>query len=159
LILCGSYLYKFKDRSSTIPKGSPFEIERLHAETINNNNHHHHHHNESGIPEMGTLPIGYGSIFVISTLRRIHYYAVVDDEEATLWVRSIREARQECVTRNMGHSTNFPYPKSWTYFDGLGKSLVENKIRIRDRMESSRMREMEMADLGNGGPMPRMYHG
>lgn len=150
LILCGSYLYKFKDRTSNIPKGSPFEIKSLHAEPVDNGR---------GIPELGNLPAGYSSIFVVSTLRRMHYYSVVDNEEAMLWVRSIREARQECITRNMGHATNFPYPKSWTHFDTLGKSLVENKTRIRDRMEASSMREMEMTSFAEGGPIPRMYHG
>ena len=149
LVLCGSYLYKFKDRSSSVPKGAPFEIDTLQVALVRTGE----------IPEIGALPPGYTSIFTVSTLRRKHYYAVADNEEAMLWVRSIQEARQECITRNMGHAANFPYPKSWSYFDSLGNSLVKSKARVRDRAELSRLREMEMTEFSDGGPIPRMYHG
>lgn len=152
LILCGSYLYKFKDRSSSIPKGAPFEIDSLNVDLVRMGDN---------IREIGilSLPPGYTSIFKVSTLRRVHHYAVADVEEAMMWVRSINEARQECITRNMGHASNFPCPKSWTYFDSLGSSLVKSKDRIRLRMEESRLREMEMTDFSDGGPIPRTYLG
>lgn len=149
LILCGSYLYKFKDRSSAIPKGAPFEIDSLQVDLVRTGD----------IPEIGILPPGYASIFKVSTLRREHHYAVADTEEAMLWVRSVNEARQECITRKMGHASNFPYPKSWTYFDSLGGSLVKSKDRIRQRIEETRLREMEMTDFSDGGPIPRTYLG
>lgn len=139
LILCGSYLYKFKDRSSTTPKGSPFDIERLTTDVLRT----------SG-PEIGNLPVGYTSIFTVSTLRRRHYYAVSDHEEAMLWVRSLHEARQEVITRNMGHASNVPYPSSWKHFDSLGKGLVKSKDRIKERMEMTSLTEDQI---------PRGYYG
>jgi hypothetical protein len=113
------------------------------------------------VPDVGatTLPPGFGAMFSISTLRRKQYYAVTDAEEALLWVRSVQEAKQESIKRNMGHAANVPYPASWSYFDSLGKSLVSSKARIRQRLEESGLREMEMSNFAEVGPMPRAYHG
>lgn len=150
LILCGSYLYKFKDRSSRIPKGAPFDLEGIQMDMVQLGR-------DDSIPEIGSLPPGYERIFSVVTLRRRHYYAVADTEEALLWVRSLQEARQAVITRKMGHTNSLPYPQTWTYFDSLGKSLVRTKERIRDRMEESRIREMELTDLSSD--MHRGYHG
>ena len=155
LILCGSYLYKFKDRSSTTPKGCPYEIDHTKADIIR----HHSVSNDMLLPEIGNLPPGYDAIFSVSTLRREQHYAVADNEEALLWVRSIQEAKQESIKRNMGHANNVPYPQSWKYFDTLGNSLVKQKTRIRQKLEESNLREMEMTDFAEVGPMPRVYHG
>lgn len=148
LILCGSFLYKFKDQSSEIPKGAPFEVETGTAEILGS------HY----LPELGSLPPGFTAVFTVSTLRRKHYYAVADKDEAMLWIRSLQEARQETTTRNMGHS-KMPYPKAWSYFDSLGKGLVRSKERIKERMEGSRLKEMEMTNFAAAGPLPRGYHG
>lgn len=152
LILCGSYLYKFKDRSSTTPKGSPFELETLTTDVLRANG------SKRFPTEIGNLPAGYNGMFTVSTLRRTHFYAVSDTEEAQLWVRSLHEARQERITRNMGHASNVPYPSSWKYFDSLGKSLVKSKARIKERLDQSSFQEMEMVSFTDG-PIPRGYHG
>ncbi len=140
LILCGSYLYKFKDTNSSTPKGSPFDIEKLNTDVIRT----------SDLSEIGNLPVGYSSIFTVSTLRRKHYYAVADNEEALLWVRSLHEARHEAITRNMGHASNVPYPVKWKHFDSLGNSLVKSKDRIKEKLEMTSLTEEQM---------PRGYYG
>jgi len=109
------------------------------------------------MPEAGSLPPGFSAVFSVSTLRRKHYYAVADKEEAMIWIRSLREAKQEQITRSMGHAKNMPYP--FEYFDNLASSLVKSKDRIRHRMEEANLREMEMSSFGEGGPLPRGYHG
>ena len=149
LILCGSFLYKFKDQASHAPKGSPFEVSTLSVDKVTN----------QVFPELGSLPPGFSTVFSVSTLRRQHYYAVADYEEAMLWIRSIKETRHEAITRNMGHASNVPYPKSWSYFDSLGRGLVKSKERIKQRLEESNLREMEMTNFSDAGPMPRGYHG
>lgn len=159
LIVCGSYVYKFKDRSSSVPKGSPIDVE-----TINIHNVIRRRDASSHVPPplRQQLPPNYGSIFCISTFRKNNYYAVVDEEEASVWIRTLEEARQEAITRRMGHSQNVPYPKAWSYYDSLGKALVRTKERVRNKIEESRLREMELTDLGGiGGPgdIPRGYHG
>jgi hypothetical protein len=151
LILCGSFLYKFKDQTSEIPKGSPFAMESINVDIVSNNG--------ASIPELGSIPPGFTSVFSVSTLRRQHYYAVADGEEAVIWSRSIKEARQECITRNMGHASAVPYPKTWSYFDSLGKGLVKSKERIQKRMQEQNAREMEMSNFADAGPMPMAYHG
>jgi len=163
LILCGSYLYKYKNRSSSVPKGSPFDIETIsrvdvirttsnnNSNTINSNNNHN-----NILAEIGDLPVGYTGIFIVSTLRRKHYYAVSNIEETMIWVRSINDARQEAITRNMGHATNVPYPATWKYFDTLGKSLLKSKTRIKNRVEqyqSQQSSQMEMTEF-MGSPAP-----
>jgi hypothetical protein len=149
LILCGSFLYKFKDQATNVPKGAPFEVDNLNVDKLGN----------ASFPELGVLPPGFTAVFSVSTLRRKHYYAVADNDEGMLWVRSLQEAKQETITRNMGHSSSMPYPKSWSYFDSLGRNLVKSKERIRDRLDESRLREMEMTDFSEAGPLPRGYHG
>lgn len=148
LILCGSFLYKFKDQTSKTPKGSPFEVQTVTVKIAT----------AEETREIASLPPGFSTIFTLSTLSRKHYYAVRDREEAMLWIRSLAEAKQELITRKMGHS-KVPYPKSWTYFDSLGGSLVKSKERIKKRMEHSRLQEMEMSNFTDGGPLPRGYYG
>ena len=75
------------------------------------------------------------------------------------WVNSLRQARQEAVTRSMGHAPADSYRKAWSYFDGLGKNLVKSKERIRRKMEEQGMREMEMSSLSPGGGLPRGIYG
>mmetsp|Transcript_10129 Transcript_10129/g.10850 ORF Transcript_10129/g.10850 Transcript_10129/m.10850 type:complete len:264 (+) Transcript_10129:20-811(+) len=133
LILCGSYLYKYKNRSSSVPKGSPFDIESISVDIIHTDNNNNS--DSTILSAIGQLPVGYTSIFVVSTVRRKHYYAVSNTEETMIWVRSINDARQDVITKNMGHATNIPYPPAWNYFDTLGKSLVKSKTRIKNRME------------------------
>jgi hypothetical protein len=149
LILCGSFLYKFKDDTGVVPKGAPFDVETLATATAD----------DQVVAEFASMPPGYTAIFCVSTLRRRHYYAVADQEESMIWVRSLLQARQETVTRNMGHASNIPYPKSWSYFDSLGKGLVRSKERVKERLENYKMREMEMTNFAEGGPLPGAYHG
>lgn len=149
LILCGSFLYKFRDESSKIPKGAPFEVSTVVAEVVRTGN----------CTYAGPLPPGFDAIVSVSTLRRKHFYAVRDIEEALLWVRSLQESKQEAITRSMGHAAHVPYPKSWNYFDSLARSLVKSKDRIRERLELSSLQEMEMSNFTEGGPIPRGYYG
>lgn len=146
LILCGSFLYKFKNNAAEVPKGCPFALETVNVDTVS-----------EGMPEFGSLPPEYTSIFSVSTMRRQHYYAVADIDEARVWIRSIRQERQETITRNMGHAASKPYPKAWSYFDSLGRGLVRSKERIRDKMVEYNMREMEMSSFVDTGPMPRFH--
>mmetsp|Transcript_3041 Transcript_3041/g.7168 ORF Transcript_3041/g.7168 Transcript_3041/m.7168 type:complete len:226 (+) Transcript_3041:124-801(+) len=139
LILCGSYLYKFKDAFSSTPKGSPFDIEKINTDVVRT----------TELSEIN-LPVGYTSIFTVSTLRRRHYYAVSDNEEALLWVRSLHESRHEAITRNMGHASNVPYPPKWKHFDSLGSGLVKSKDRIKEKLEMTSLTDEQM---------PRGYYG
>ncbi|CAJ1906060.1 unnamed protein product [Cylindrotheca closterium] len=149
LISCGSYLYKFKDQQSKSPKGCPFDLATMSVDLIPKENS----------PHVGALPPGFDAIICVSTLRRKQYYAVRDREEAMLWVRSLTEAKQAVITRNLGHDKQMPYPQSWKHFDSLAAGLVKSKERIKERMETQNMREMEMTNFMDGGPLPRGYHG
>jgi len=147
LIVCGSYLYKFKDQVSEVPKGSPFELETIRVSSIPSES--------IRIPELGNIPPGFLAVFTISTFRRLQYYAVSDEEEAKLWIRSINDARHETITRKMGHSGSMPYPSTWRYFDSLGQGLLKSKERIRVKMEEYNMRELETSTFVTGGPVMR----
>jgi hypothetical protein len=153
LIVCGSFLYKFKSQTSEVPKGSPFELESIGANAVSS------HVGASLAPELGNLPPGFLAVFTVSTLRRLHYYAVADEEEALIWIRSINDARHETITRNMGHASGLPYPSTWRYFDSLGRGLLKSKERIRERLEHHNLRELEMSSFVEGGPTMRGYHG
>lgn len=144
LILCGSYLYKFKNAASVTPKGSPFEVEQLTTDIFRTPEQ------DVNLSGVGDLPTGYTRIIMVSTLRRRHYYAVPDEEEAMLWVRSLNEARQEGITRRMGHASNVPYPFTWKHFDSLGKGFLKSKNRIKERIEKSSLDGMEMTAFTKG---------
>jgi hypothetical protein len=153
LMLLGSYLYKFPvdERPDQQPKGAPVAIDGIDVHVV-------------GSTEDRVLRLcldslrGYQSVVCVSTLRKNHYFACESRAEALTWVNSVREARQEAVTRSMGHAARDSYPQQWTYFDSLGASLMERKDRIRHRMEQSNLRELEMMSLTDAGSAPQGYY-
>lgn len=156
LMLLGSYLYKFKDGDqrniNQQPKGAPVPIDGIDAHLVGANEN-------SVVALTQQLLVGHSTVFCISTLRKQYYYACVSRKEALTWVNGLREARQEAVTRSMGHAARDSYPQSWTYFDSLGANLVSSKDRIRTRIEQGNLRELEMSNLSEGGPAPRGFYG
>jgi hypothetical protein len=168
LILLGSFLYKFTDKASSpnskdTPKGSPVPIETVDVEIIELSSslaraEHHHHHRPMAMA-LQKLPPGFKCVFSVSRLHKTHYYATTDREQATEWLNSLREARQEAITRRMGHAPDASFPKAWTNFDNLGRNLMKSKDRIRASIEENSRRELEMSNLTEGGPFPRGYHG
>lgn len=158
LILLGSYLYKFTDTYSTTPKGSPIQIDAVNVNLIGSTSDISF--DDQGVAEaLQSLPRGCDAVFVVSTLRKRHYYATSDRDQALTWVNSLRQARQEAITRSMGHAPSDSYPTSWIYYDSLGKSLLRSKNRIRAKLEERNLRELEMSSIGGGGSFPRGYYG
>jgi hypothetical protein len=160
LILLGGYVYKFqKDNDPTAdPKGSPLaistvDINLLDIASLTSRNA------QAAVAVCASPPPGCQGAFVLSTLRKKQYYATVSAEDAETWVTSLRQARDEAIKRQMGHAPHHSYPPKWTYFDRLGKSLVNRKDRIRQRLEDNCVRELEMSNLTEGGPAPRGYYG
>ena len=153
IIMIGQFLYKFKNDSSSTPKGTPFSIDMIESSLLTSID------DDEMAPALEQLPQGFQAIFTVSTFGKKHYYAVSNREEALAWVNSLRQARQEAVTRKMGHASNVPYPKSWAYFDSLGRSLQKSKERIKTKVEEHNMREMELSGLTGGGPLPRGHYG
>lgn len=155
LVLLGSYLYKFVGGKQQ-PKGTPVPVDSMDVFLVINNNNN----KDDNIARMSNnLPAGYTTMFCVSTLRKKYYYACTSREQALTWVNSLHEARQEAVRRSMGHAVKDSYPKSWLYFDSLGNSLVQQKYRIENRLQESSLRELEMSNLTEGGPVPRGYFG
>ncbi|GAX20954.1 hypothetical protein FisN_1Lu385 [Fistulifera solaris] len=158
LVLLGSYLYKFEDHvtqrdTPSHPKGSPLALSSLEAFIVDNNS-------------LRCLPIGnertpleVGTLFCVSTFRKQYYYCASDHEQALVWVNSIMEAKQEAVKRSMGHAQTDSYPKSWEYYDRLGRSLKSQNERIRMRVERKELQELEMRPLMEGAPLSRGYFG
>jgi PH domain len=154
LILLGSYLYKFQDEQNPNqqPKGAPIPVDGVDVHLAGSNE-------DAVVALSQQLLVGYTTVICVSTLRKKYYFACASREEALTWVNSLRDGRQEAVTRAMGHAVRDSYPQSWTYFDSLGNSLVKSKDRIRTRMEQSNLRELEMSNLTEGGPAPKGYYG
>jgi hypothetical protein len=161
LILLGSFLYKFTDKAPSnpniTPKGSPVPIETIDVEIIEPSLLAREHHPMA--IALQELPLGLKCVFSVSRLHKKHYYATADREQATSWLNSLREARQEAITRRMGHAPDASFPKAWTNFDNLGRNLMKSKDRIRARIEDHNLRELEMSNVVEGGPFPRGYHG
>jgi hypothetical protein len=161
LVQLGAYLYKFTNELGKAPKGSPTSVQELEVYLLEDLR------DVQGIDDYHALaPTTDNNDYTyisVGTLRKRQYYAISSKEEAQMWVTTLRQARQEAITRSMGHANNQPYP--FQYYDGLAQSLVRSKNRIRRKLHESSMREMEMTSVGVGGvaggagPMPRGFFG
>ena len=155
LIAIGGYLYRFKDENSSSPKGAPIAVSLTEAQIISNDSI------LSGGGEFNVvfdhLPDGYSAIFELSAIGKTQYFAVESKEEANIWVNSIKQMRQEAISRAMGH-TNIPYPKKWTSFDASAERLCAQKQRIKNKLEVMNKKEQEMLGGGVGGPMSMGYY-
>ena len=144
LIQIGSYLYKFSDEGSRVPKGSPLPVEDLDVYLLDDL-----HNGVDGVHHFDSLSVAdYQGFFCVATLRKRQYFAVPTAEDATVWVNTLRQARQDAITRRMGHARDQPYP--FKYFDSLATSMVKSKDRIRTRIQNSHMREVELTAIGSG---------
>lgn len=150
LVALGEYLYRFKDENGSTPKGSPIPMANTEARLINNDD-------EFSIV-FDHLPEGCDAVFEISSIGKTQYFAVESREEAMIWVNSLRQMRQDTITRKMGHSAA-PYPKEWTSFDASAKRLKDKKTRIKSKLEVMNKKEQEMTTLGGGPPSGMGYFG
>lgn len=144
LIAIGEYVYRFQDEDSLTPKGSPLPVATTDARVISND--------ELASGDFGVifdlLPEGCNAMFELSSIGKTQYFAVESREEAMMWVNSLRQMRQDSITRNMGHSKDIPYPQAWKAFDASAKRLRDQKTRIKRKLEAIDMKEQEMQSLG-----------
>ena len=161
LILLGGYLYKFTNDADPTkePKGSPLDISCVDINLLDADRVVPGHEDAALALSLLPPPGGCQGVFVVSTLRKKHYYATTTVQDAETWINSLRQAREEAIKRSMGHAAAESYPSQWTYYDRLGKSLADRKDRIRRRMQESRLQEIEMSNLTEGGAAPRGYYG
>lgn len=147
LIALGEYLYRFKDENGPTPKGSPIPVAITDVRIVSNNGE-----DENGEFSVvyDLLPEGCNAVFEVSSIGKTQYFAVESREEAMLWVNSLRQMRQDAITRNMGHSKNIPYPPEWKSFDASAKRLKDQKTRIKSKLEAMDKKEQEMQNLGGG---------
>lgn len=153
VVLLGSYLYKFDDEDGR-HVGAPVDVMGMEVSLLEPKDAEY-----LGMSECISLLKSSSSIIRISMPRKTYYYACPSKEEALVWVRSLRDAKQEGIRRSMGHAGVGSYPKSWEYFDSLGKKAAVTKARIRHKMETNSLRELEMSSMMDSGPLPRGYFG
>eukprot|EP01083_Nonionella_stella_P071773 192999_1 len=146
LIALGGYVFRFKDEGGSSPKGSPIPVATTEARLITDDDVAD---GEFGIV-FDLLPEGCDAVFEISSIGKTQYFAVENREEAMMWVNSLRQMRQDTITRNMGHSAA-PYPQNWKSFDASAKRLKEKKARIKTKLAAMNKKEQEMTTLGGGG--------
>jgi hypothetical protein len=165
LVVLGSYLYKFKDDAGRNlllqqPNGAPVRLDQMNVYLVTTRSDHDDQEALVALHLMNKSARDDDScIFCVSTFRKKYYYVCSSHEEALIWVNTLREASQECVTRTMGHAIKDSFPQNWKYYDTLGEDLVNRKDRIRNRLQQSNLRELEMSSLAEGGPIPRGYYG
>eukprot|EP00956_Cyclotella_meneghiniana_P002290 scaffold2600_cov73-Cyclotella_meneghiniana.AAC.8 len=137
LIVIGSYLYRFQDENGDI-KGAPIPMDTLEAKL----------YTEDLNEEFGFgTPLDCEAVIEITSVGKTQYLALSDKEEAQLWINTMKQCRQDCITRKMGHS-NVPYPSEWVALDSAAKRLREKKNRIKEKMEQMDRKEMEMQSMG-----------
>ena len=146
LIALGEYIYRFKDENGSSPKGTPIPAIMTDIRLLSNDDIDGADFNI--LLEM--LPVGYEAIFEISSIGKTQYFAVQSREEATLWVNTLRQMRQDAISRSMGHTHGSPYPPKWKSFDASAKRLSDKKTRIKNKLEEMNRKEQEMQSLGGG---------
>lgn len=157
LLLVGSYLYRFEDSSTSdhsrnqSPKGSPIAVESITVEVVDKGSHF------SILLEH--LPPGYTTMVRVSSFHKRSYYCFANQQDADVWIRSLRQAAGEACKRSMNHAPPDSYPARWRHTDRLAASLAASKARIRDRLERRNLHELEMSHFVDGGPVPRAYYG
>jgi hypothetical protein len=157
LVIVGSYLYKFKDESSTSLSGSPAYLGSMEASSIIRDSMRIQ---DSDVAvALDIAPNGYSTLFVVSTGYRRHYYAAPSEEVARMWVATLVQARQEAITRSMGHAAPESYPAEWDSFDRVGEASLRRKETMRFRLQELSSRELEMSSFNEGGALPRGYYG
>lgn len=134
----GSYLYRFKDEGI---KGAPIPVDTMEARLYNLEELEH----EFGFG----LPSSCEAVIELNSAGKTQYFALSDMEEAQTWVNTLKQMRQDCITRKMGHS-KVPYPKEWVALDSAAKRLRDKKSRIQAKLASMEKKEMEMQSLGGG---------
>eukprot|EP00571_Detonula_confervacea_P015027 CAMPEP_0172309104 /NCGR_PEP_ID=MMETSP1058-20130122/9491_1 /TAXON_ID=83371 /ORGANISM="Detonula confervacea, Strain CCMP 353" /LENGTH=207 /DNA_ID=CAMNT_0013021663 /DNA_START=238 /DNA_END=857 /DNA_ORIENTATION=+ len=146
LIALGGYLYRFKDEDGSSPKGAPIPVATTDSRIISNEDVASGEFNIV----LDLLPEGCNAVIEISSIGKTQYFAVESREEATTWVNSLRQMQQDIITRNMGHSKDIPYPSEWNAFDASAKRLMDQKTRIKNKLEVMNKKEQEMQSLGGG---------
>ena len=68
-----------------------------------------------------------------------------------MWVNTLRQMRQDAISRSMGHTHGNPYPAKWKAFDVSAKRLADKKTRIKNKLEEMNRKEQEMQSLGGSG--------
>lgn len=147
LIALGGYLYRFKDEHGPSPKGAPISAATTDARIITQDDVDSGEFNVV----LDHLPEGCNAVFEISSIGKTQYFAVESREEAMAWVNSLRQMQQDGISRNMGHSKDIPYPSEWKSFDASAKRLMDQKARIKTKLQAMDKKEQEMQTLG-GGP-------
>eukprot|EP00560_Eucampia_antarctica_P008761 CAMPEP_0197828196 /NCGR_PEP_ID=MMETSP1437-20131217/4831_1 /TAXON_ID=49252 ORGANISM="Eucampia antarctica, Strain CCMP1452" /NCGR_SAMPLE_ID=MMETSP1437 /ASSEMBLY_ACC=CAM_ASM_001096 /LENGTH=247 /DNA_ID=CAMNT_0043429349 /DNA_START=34 /DNA_END=777 /DNA_ORIENTATION=+ len=157
LIAVGKYVYRFQNDHSRDPKGVPLSLQEMDTRVISLT--------EPQEDDMeiafSTISPGCTAMFKVSVFGKNQYFAVSDREEAVTWTNSIQQARQESITRIMGHAEDCTYPKSWDYYDRLGDDHVKRKERIKKSLNEANKRELELSSTfsNNNLPDPTGHYG
>ena len=175
LIALGGYVYRFEDFDDDDgrggggggggrggggpPKGAPVPVTTVDARIIDLDieDHDDDTMGPGGLGLVRTLPDGCRAMFEITSSGRTQRFAVDTLEDANIWVTSLRQMRQDAITRGMGHSAGVPYPPRWESFDMSARRLVDKKTRIKRRLEAMDKREIEMQIVGGGGMSTGYY--
>ncbi len=173
LVALGGFLYRFEDFEDDDggggggggvgggggggpPKGAPVPVATADVRAASDRDYDGYDyddvvHGPGGLLE--TLPAGCRAAFEVSSSGKTRYFAVQTAEEAATWVTSLRQMRQDAITRKMGHSGGVPYPRNWESFDASARRLGEKRSRIKSRLEAMEKREVEMQTMGGGVSM------
>ena len=149
-------------------KGSPIDLKYINVTSsrlANNGTTVAHHEEEFEIPSIqncsGYFTITSGGGSSSSGISKTNHYATSTQSEASTWVHTLHQARQECITASMGHS-KIPICRKVEYVNIMGKKIVERKERIANLIRKRELNEIELMCVngnGSGGGLPRGYFG
>jgi len=160
LIIIGNYLYRFSNYD--LLKGKPLSLSETDTHLVTKQSDYPSSssvlcNDDFGELRLDNLPVYYCGIFCITSNGKTRYYAAQTHEEAIAWVNSIRQSRQECIKRKMGHAEHVPYPRPWNNFDRIADKIIRKKKLMKARMNRLE-REMEMEMTSCGHIQPNGYY-
>lgn len=143
MVLCGSFLYRFRHALSKAPKGTPVDMKAVSANLVRDDD------DQVDAAVLDNLPPGVDCVFTVVSLGKRRHFAVASRQDAVAWVNAVRDGRQEVITRSMGHS-KVPLPSSWSHFDRQAARLIQRRERVKRRSQESETRDLQMSGGGYG---------
>jgi hypothetical protein len=150
-------VYRFDDETSASLRGAPFQLTSLEVDLVSPRSVAAQDH--SIMVALEHAPGARSAVFAVANGYKKYYFAANTEEAARVWVTSLKQARQEAITRSMGHAASNSYPPVWESFDRLGDREMRRKDNLRRRLREISQSELEMSGLNDGGSLPRGYYG
>lgn len=115
-ILIGNFLFRFREETSSRPKGVPIPID---SATV-------------------SLDTEHENCFRVYTVRKNYIIRAKSKNEAISWINAVNERKAQVIKENLGHSHSLPAVKK---VNGIASSLFQTRLD-KDKLTDDTMNPM-----------------